>query len=156
MRSESEAAQSCPTLCNPMYCSLQGSSILGIFQARVLGWVAISFSSGSSQPRDWTQVSRIAGRHFTVWATKEALDSMDLGIQCSIFLKIKSEYSTEISELVLPWTLSFFSFLPHTYVLSTFYVPLFTVKVPIVNKTLLPFSRQLKAGRDNWQGNRYL
>ena len=52
-----------------MYCSLPGSSIHGIFQARVLEWVAISFSRGSSRPRDWTQVSCIAGRHFTIWAT---------------------------------------------------------------------------------------
>ena len=62
---ESEAAQSCPTVCDPMDCSLPSSSIYGIFQARVLEWVAISFSRGSSQPRDQTQVSRIAGRRFT-------------------------------------------------------------------------------------------
>ena len=68
-----EVAQSCPTLCNPMDQSLPVSSIHGIFQARVLEWVAISFSSGSSQPRDRTQVSRIGGRHFIVWATREAL-----------------------------------------------------------------------------------
>ena len=66
-----------------MYCSLPGSSVLGIFQARVLEWVVISFSRGSSQPRDQTQVSCIAGRHFTVWATREAqlseaLDKYDL------------------------------------------------------------------------------
>ena len=72
MKSESEVAQSCPTLCDPMDCSLPGSSIRGILQARVLEWVAISFSRRSSQPRDRTQVSRIAGRHFTVWATREA------------------------------------------------------------------------------------
>ena len=59
-------AQSCPTLCNPMDCSLWGSSVHGIFQARVLEWVAISFSRGSSRPRDWTRVSCIAGRHFTL------------------------------------------------------------------------------------------
>ena len=47
-RKESEVAQLCPTLCNPMDCSLQGSSVHGIFQARVLEWVAISFSRGSS------------------------------------------------------------------------------------------------------------
>ena len=47
-----------------------GSSIHGIFQAGKLEWFAISFSRGSSQPRDWTQVSWIAGRHFTVWASK--------------------------------------------------------------------------------------
>jgi len=52
----SEVTQSCPTLCNPMDCSLPHSSIHGIFQARVLEWVAISFSRGSSQPRDRTHV----------------------------------------------------------------------------------------------------
>ena len=58
--------KSCPTLSDPVDCSLPGSSIHRIFQARVLEWVAISFSRGSSWPRDWTQVSRIAGRRFTV------------------------------------------------------------------------------------------
>ena len=53
-----------------MDCSLPGPSIHGIFKARVLEWVAISFSR-SSRPRDWTWVSRIIGRRFTVWATKE-------------------------------------------------------------------------------------
>ena len=66
----SEAAQSCPTLCDPMDYSLQGSSVHGIIQARVLEWVAISFSRGSSQARDRTGVSRIAGRCFTVWSTR--------------------------------------------------------------------------------------
>ena len=65
----SEVAQSCPTLCDPMNCSLLGSSVHGIFLARVLEFVAMSFSRGSFQPRDRTQVSCIAGRHFTVWAT---------------------------------------------------------------------------------------
>ena len=51
-RSVSEVAQSCPTLCNPMDCSLPGPSVLEIFQAIVLEWIAISFSRGSSQPRD--------------------------------------------------------------------------------------------------------
>ena len=66
-----EVAQSSPTLCDPMDCSLPGSSVCGIFQARVLEWVAISFSRRSSQPRDQTQVSFIAGRRFTIWATRE-------------------------------------------------------------------------------------
>ena len=44
--------QSCPTLCDPMDCSLPGSSVPGIFQARILEWVALPFSRGSSQPRD--------------------------------------------------------------------------------------------------------
>ena len=60
----SEVAQSCPTLCDPMDCSPPGSLVHGIFQAWILEWVAISFSRGSSQPRDWTQVSRIVGRRF--------------------------------------------------------------------------------------------
>ena len=51
-----EVTQSCLTLCNPMDCSPSASSIHGIFQARILKWVAISFSEGSSRPRDWTWV----------------------------------------------------------------------------------------------------
>ena len=54
-----------------MYCSLPGSSVHGIFQARELEWVAISFSRGSSRPRDWTQVFCIAGRRFSLWATRK-------------------------------------------------------------------------------------
>ena len=69
----SEVAQLCPTLCDPGDCSPPGSSVHGIFQARMLEWVAISFSRGSSQPRDWIQVSRIAGRCFNLWATREDL-----------------------------------------------------------------------------------
>ena len=56
----------------PVDCSLPSSSIHGISQARILEWVAISFSRGSSQPRDWTWVSRTAGRRFNLWATREA------------------------------------------------------------------------------------
>ena len=55
-----------------MDCSPPGSSIRGIFQARVLEWIAISFSRVSSWPRDGMRVSRIAGRRFTVWATRQA------------------------------------------------------------------------------------
>ena len=58
-------AQSCPNLCNPMDCSLPGSSVHGIPQARLLEWVAIPFSRGSSRPRDETQVSCTAGGFFT-------------------------------------------------------------------------------------------
>ena len=72
MQSESEVSQSCPTLCDPMDCSPPGSSVHGIFQARVLEWAGISFSRRSSQPRDRTWVSPIADRCFTIWATKEA------------------------------------------------------------------------------------
>ena len=70
---ESEVVQSCSTLCDPIDCSLSGSSVHGIFQAIVLEWVAISFSRGSSQPRARTQVSRIVECRFTVWATREVL-----------------------------------------------------------------------------------
>ena len=63
-KSESEVTQSCPILCDPMDCSLWGSSIHGIFQARVLEWVAVPFSRGSSQLRDWTRGSSIASRWF--------------------------------------------------------------------------------------------
>ena len=49
---ESEVSQSCPSLCDPIDCSLPGSSVHGIFQARILEWVAMSFSGGSSLPRD--------------------------------------------------------------------------------------------------------
>ena len=62
----SEVAQSCPTLCSPMDSSPPGSSVHGIFQARILEWVAISFSRGSCWPRDWTRVSCIAGGCFTL------------------------------------------------------------------------------------------
>ena len=55
---------SCLTLCDPMDCSLPGSSVLGILQTRILGWVAIRSSRGTSQPWDWTHISCIAGVFF--------------------------------------------------------------------------------------------
>ena len=63
-------ARLCPSLCDPMDCSPPGSSPL---QARMLEWVALPVSRGSSQSRDCTQVSCIAGGFFTSWATREAL-----------------------------------------------------------------------------------
>ena len=68
-----KVAQSCPILCDPMDCSLPGSSVHGILQTRILEWVVIPFSRRSSQPRDQTHVSCIAGWFFTIWATREAL-----------------------------------------------------------------------------------
>ena len=65
-----------------------GSSVHGILQTRILEWVAISFSRGSSQPRDWTGVACIAGRLFTIWATRE--DSV-----------LKSRYITLLTEVQL-------------------------------------------------------
>ena len=64
-KKESEVTQSCPTLCNPVDCSLPDFSVHGILQARILKWIAIPFSRGTSQPRDRTLVSCIAGRFFT-------------------------------------------------------------------------------------------
>ena len=66
VESESEVAQLCPTLCDTVDCSPPGSSVHRILQARILEWVAISFSRGSSRPRDRTQVSCIAGRCFNL------------------------------------------------------------------------------------------
>ena len=66
-------AQLCPTLCDSMDCSSPGSSVHGVLPARILEWVATPFSWGSSWLRDWTQVSHMAGRFFTVWATTEIL-----------------------------------------------------------------------------------
>ena len=57
----------------PLDCSLPGSSVHGILQARILEWIAVSFSMGSSQPRDQSQVFNTAGKFFGVWATREVL-----------------------------------------------------------------------------------
>ena len=75
---ESEVAQSCSTLCDPMDCSLPGSTIHGIFQVRVLEWGAISFSRGSSRPRDQTWVSHTVDRHFTVWDTRQVQETKQM------------------------------------------------------------------------------
>ena len=63
---------SCSVMSNSFDCSLPGSSVHGILQARTLEWVVMPSSGESSHPRDWTQVSLIAGRFFTTWATREA------------------------------------------------------------------------------------
>ena len=80
--------QLCPTLCDPMDCSPPGSSVYGILQARILEWVAISSSRGSSWPRDWTRVSWVAGRFVTTWATREALKHFEFTKEhhCCLFL----------------------------------------------------------------------
>ena len=63
-------AQPCLTLCGPMACTQTRSSVHGLLQARILEWVAIPFSRGSFWPRDKTQVSSIASRFLTIWATR--------------------------------------------------------------------------------------
>ena len=70
--------------CDPMDCGLADFSIYGIFQTKILDWVAISFSRGSSWLRGWTPVSLIAGRFFTDWATREA--PVDSFVYSYIFL----------------------------------------------------------------------
>ena len=70
--SESEVAQLCLTLSDSTDCSPQGFCIHVVFQARIMGWVVISLSRGSSPHRDGIQVSCIASRCFTLWATREA------------------------------------------------------------------------------------
>ena len=86
-------AQSCPTLCDPTECSLPGSSVHGILQARILEWVAIPFSRVSSWPRDQTQVSCIAGRFFTTWA---------IGKSEECFMELASSWEPVTLE-TLPW-----------------------------------------------------
>ena len=102
-------AQSCLTLCGPMDCSLPGSSVHRIFQAKILEWVAISYSRGSSQPRDQTRASHIAGRWFTFWATRETLIGKNEGSKiarkiarktkwgnnCQIQLKFIKKYNNQ-------------------------------------------------------------
>ena len=92
-------AQSCPTLCNPMDCSLPRSSLHGISQARILEWVAISFSRLSSQPRDRSWVSCIAGRFFNIWATRETLRYADN-------TTVKAESEEELKSLSMKWSSS--------------------------------------------------
>ena len=73
------ALQLCPTLCDPMDYSLPGSSVHEILQSRILEWVAMLSSRGSSWPRDWTSISCIAVRFFTQWATWETLTCQTRG-----------------------------------------------------------------------------
>ena len=80
-----------PTLCNPMDCSPPGSSIHGIFQAKILGWVAISFSRGSFWPRDWTDVSCISsiGRSVLYQLSHQGSHLyMALGKNCKVYIYI--------------------------------------------------------------------
>ena len=71
MQVKALVAQSCPTFCYSMDCSPLGISVHGILQAVMLEWVAILFSRGFSRPRDWTWVFCVAGRFFTIGATRE-------------------------------------------------------------------------------------
>ena len=72
VKSESEVAQSCPTLCDPMDCSLPGSSVHGIFQARVLEWGAIAFSSVCLYPFKYLQATLHLHRSVEVTSCTDA------------------------------------------------------------------------------------
>ena len=85
--------QSCLTLCDPMNYSLPGPTVHEILHSRIIEWVAIPFSRGSSQPRDWTWVSCFAGRFFTVWVTREALQ---------VLVNLAPHFSVEEPESDLP------------------------------------------------------
>ena len=89
--------QLCLTLWDLMDCSLPGSSVHGILQARKLEWVAIPFSRGSSWPRDWILFSCIASKFFTIWATNQPISikkkkknssPFNLGVLCPVFVLI--------------------------------------------------------------------
>ena len=81
-------AQSCQLFATPRTVAQQATLFMGILQPRILEWFALPSSRGSSQPRDWIQVSSIAGRFFTVWATREAQEywSGSLSFLQGIFL----------------------------------------------------------------------
>ena len=79
--------QLCPTLCDPMNYSPLGSSVHEILQARILEWVTISFSRGSSRPKDWMQVSCNAGRFFTIWANRGAQKNKNLSMSVTGILE---------------------------------------------------------------------
>ena len=93
-------SQSCLTLCHPTDCSLPGSSVHGIFQARILEWVAISFSRRSSQPRDWTQVSCIVGRCLNSQITDRFKNVKSLSMECILV----PEFKLSVSQMLLTMT----------------------------------------------------
>ena len=87
-------AQSCMTLCNSMACSLPNTSVDGILQARTLKWVGtLPFSRGSSQLKDWTWVSCIAGRFFTIWACFYTSQQILLLSSSFSFIKFSTPFS---------------------------------------------------------------
>jgi len=91
--------QSCLTLCDPVDCSLLGSSVLGILQATILEWVVNSFSRGSSPPRDQIQVSCFASGFFTIWATREVFIYIHkdfIYIYIYIYIYISQLYSIKL------------------------------------------------------------
>ena len=91
----SEVAQLCPTCCDPM-----NYTVHGILQARILEWVAFPFSRGSSQPRDWTQVSCTACGFFTSWATRKAHINTYILYKCMEYINFRTVLQKEWREVV--------------------------------------------------------
>ena len=83
--------KSCPTLCDPVDYSPSGSSVHGVLQARILEWIVMSSSGGSSLPGDWTHVSCLAGRFFTTEALgnhPHTLTFLSLSLSLSLYIYI--------------------------------------------------------------------
>ena len=112
---EDEVAQSCPTLCDPVDCNLLGFCVHGILQARILEWIATSFSRGSSRPRDRTRVSRVGGRRFNLWAIREALGTWT----DSFFFWTWEKWSRKIWISHVSFLIFFLSVLPYLQPIST-------------------------------------
>ena len=87
-----KSLQLCPTLCDPRDGSPPGSPVPRILQARILEWIAIPFSRGSSQPRNQTQISCIASKFFNVWAIREAPDPL------GSYLKLVKKSENEVAQ----------------------------------------------------------
>ena len=107
VKSEVLVPQSCPTLCNPIDCGLKGSFLHEILQARILEWIAIPFSRGSSWPRDQIWVSCTDSRFLIIWTTREAPASSHCNNKKIIFIP---RYL-----LLLQWEIDFFPLLLLVY-----------------------------------------
>ena len=133
-------AQLCLTLCDPMDCSPPGSSAHGISQARILEWVAMSFSRGSSHPRDQTNISCIAGRLFITGPPGKHLININFATYYDDFFFI---FFLQAS-LIVVWIINSFAWMC-AYVLSWFSrVQLFATPWTVARQAPLSmgFSRQ--------------
>ena len=116
-----KVTQSCPTLCDPMDCVVHE-----ILQARILEWVAFPFSRGSSQPRDQTQVSRIASGFFTNWAMRESTVKKRSEV---LYLSVYQRYGKDRVS-------------PDLYIQVTWFVPMNTEVWNCCLKSLLPSEKR--------------
>ena len=111
--------KSCPTLCSPMDSSLPGSSVHGVFQLRVLEQVAISYSRGSSQTRNWTHISCVGRWICYPWATREAHVSSSPTCKNNLRVSVIWHYLQSLSTLICPLVVAILS---KTYVSSTCFI----------------------------------